>query len=45
MCSKSTFATELERTSGEMWVRVSQDDLGSADEVKKQMEKVPPNST
>ncbi|ELR14504.1 basic helixloop-helix (bHLH) family protein [Acanthamoeba castellanii str. Neff] len=36
---KSTFATELERTSGEMWVRVSQDDLGSADEVKKQMEK------
>jgi hypothetical protein len=42
---KSTFATELERTSGEMWVRVSQDDLGSADEVKKQMEKVPPQRT
>lgn len=37
---KSTFSLELERTSSEGWVRISQDDLGSADECKKQMEKV-----
>jgi len=38
--SKSTFSIELEKTSGETWVRISQDDLGSAAECKKQLEKV-----